>query len=195
MTTAAYDLRRAQLLTALGISSSDKDNGELQWDLYNQGGAGAALPAKGGAVQLVASTEQSNSFTINDDNTPTTNWPNRWEWSFKPFGQAAKLVSWVNEYGELRCSPGKNNTVPFRAFSKINPGDQAHTGPLIEIQDDRVTRTTKFSVDADGVVMAQGAITRQVPGGPTLSTGYIVLSSVAAVPANTPAGTLIVRIP
>lgn len=154
---------------------------------------GLAATLKGAVISLIAQTEVGPVYTVVDDNTPTAAWPNREEWWFQPSGQPAKLVAWHNEYGEMRGSPAKNNTVPLRVFSKISPTDGAHSGPLIEVQDDRTTRTTKFSVDADGNVVATGTITRTVPSGPTLSTGYIVLAGAAAVPAGTPAGTLIIR--
>lgn len=153
-------------------------------------------PTKNNVVSLTTpATDQAASFTIVDDGSGTGTWPNRLEMKFQPSGQSAALTGYFNEYGEIRAVPAKNNTVALRAFGKQFPGDATHTGPVIELQDNRTDRNSMFSVDATGAVVTAGAITRAVPSGPTLSTGYLVLTAAASVPANTPAGTLIVRTP
>lgn len=149
------------------------------------------LPA---TKDLTANTDRITTITIVDDNTATAGWPNRWEWKFKPFGASvAQLTSWFNEYGELRITPAKVNTVALRIFGKTNALDPAHTGNVFEIQDNRDDRVVKVGIDAEGNVVTAGAVTRAVPGGPTLQTGYLRLTSTAPVPAGTPSGILIVR--
>lgn len=137
--------------------------------------------------------ESITEIIIQDDNSATSNWVNRWVWKFQPFGGAANLVQWVNEYGELRLIPAKYNTVAFRIFAKQTAADTTHSGPVFEICDTRIDRNTVFEIDGAGNMVAHGAITREVPSGPTLQTGYLVLATGASVPANTPTNTLIVR--
>jgi hypothetical protein len=165
------------------------------------GATGATGPAGivPATLSLDGDTESVTSITIVDDGTDTSNWPNRWEWLFDLAGATtAKLVQWVNEYGELRLVPAKANTVALRIFGRTAAGDSAHTGPVFEIQDNRTDRNTKFGISETGDVTAgaiqtTGAITRAVPSGPTLETGYVKITGGGAVPTGTPAGTPIIR--
>jgi hypothetical protein len=163
-----------------------------------------AVKVSRGANNIAAATEQLASYTIVDDGSSTATWPNRWEWLFDPVSGAAKLVQWVNEYGELRLTPAKDNTVALRIFGRTAPTDGAHSGPVFEIQDNRTDRNTKFGVEEDGdvtsgsisaagTIQSTGAITRAVPSGPTLQTGYVPLATAASIPSGTPTGTPIIR--
>jgi len=178
---ATLEERLAVLITDLGA-----DTGLLL----------AALTPSGvqPTVSLDSSDDQVTEMTIVDDGTATTGWPNRWEWKFDPAGAtAAQLVQWVNEYGELRLVPAKDNTVALRVFGRHASTDAAHTGPLFEIQDNRADRNTVFGVDEDGNVTTTGTITIQVPSGPDLQVGFLMLDAVESVPSGTPAGTPIIR--
>lgn len=169
-----------------GVDGADGADGAPGAD-----GADGIVPA---TLSLDGDTEKVTSITIIDDGTDTSTWPNRWEWLFDLAGAtSAKLVQWVNEYGELRLVPAKANTVALRIFGRTAPGDSAHTGPVFEIQDNRTDRVTMFSIDEAGAVVAAGTITQDVPGGPVLNTGYLSLAFGEAVPSGTPAGTPIIR--
>src|SRR5690606_20924752 len=70
---------------------------------------------------MVASTDTLGTFTVESDGTATSGWPNRLAWLYKPLGGIAKLVQWINEYGELRITPARSNTVGFRVFAASDP--------------------------------------------------------------------------
>lgn len=156
----------------------------------------AKLGFKGNTYSLTDPTnDQVASVTIEGDGTSQSAWVNRLEWLFRPNGGTAKLVSWFNEYAEFRVTPAKSNTVAFRAFGKTAPADPAHTGPVLEVQDDRTTRTSLWSVDAEGD-MATGAIT--AAGAVTaanLPPAILVLDAADPVPGGTPSGAVILRTP
>lgn len=148
-------------------------------------------------------TETMGSVTINDDGSDSALWPNRLMFRYKRLGAnyLETLTSFFNEYGEFRAAPAQGSTVPFRVFTRETDQHTAHNAgvPLIEAMTDRTTRTRLFAVHNDGSTESIGSATyagtirRVVPNGPTLETGYLVLATGAAVPANTPAGTLIFR--
>lgn len=132
---------------------------------------------------------------IEDDGSSSTNWPDRFSFSFN-----GHLVSWFNEVGEFRLIPGKSNTVPLRIYQKHAASATRNMDtPLIEVARSRDDRTPLFSVESDGSVITSGSITsdgpitQTIPGGPVLQTGYLELEAEETVPSGTPAGTLIVR--
>src|SRR5690606_6915587 len=107
---------------------------------------------------MVASTDTLGTFTVESDGSSTSGWPNRLGWLYKPLGGVAKLVQWVNEYGELRITPARNNTVGFRVFVGDNPTDYANRNPeaaVVEVASDRTNRTRKFAIFGDGTVTAK----------------------------------------
>lgn len=124
-------------------------------------------------LDLAAATESVTEITVVDDGSSTTNWPNRFSWLFKPSGGIARLVQYVNEYGELRLVSAKTNTVPFRIFGKTAAADAAHTVNLIEVQDARDTRVNVFTVATDGTVAApnvqDGVVTWPTGSEPSLT--------------------------
>lgn len=96
------------------------------------------------------------SYTITDDGTAATSWPNRMEVFFAAAGSAARHTFYLNEYGEIRVSPGKANTVPFRVFTRETPQDPAHSTAVncLELMDDRTNRNILWSVDTLGNMRA-----------------------------------------
>lgn len=127
--------------------------------------------------------------TIVDDGSTTTNWVDRLVFKFKDFASGlTRNTFYLNEYGEIRISPAKYNTVGFRAFVKDQPTNpteaRSTTIPVLEMMDDRTTRTSLWGVLGDGTVTCKNGI----------KTAYtIVLGPATAVPTGTPAGTVIVR--
>lgn len=130
-----------------------------------------------------------------NDGTSSSGWVNREEyWYDNTVGGGSsteRLTSFKNEYGEYRGVPGKHTTVPFRLFTKDQPGDTAHDSnvPMFEIMDDRNTRTSLFTI----VDAGNGYYQNQVKDVPF--NYVLVLTAAASVPSNTPANTLIVRLP
>lgn len=123
------------------------------------------------------------TVTITDDGTPTANWPDRWQWRYQPQGDTPRLVQWTNEYGEQRLIPAKHNTVPFRIFGAPTT-TETHTGPLLEVANNRQDRDTVFSVNQDGDIEAAGNITAANLG----------VAGIAVNPETTPPnGWLVVR--
>ncbi|MFT3871053.1 MAG: hypothetical protein QM714_02635 [Nocardioides sp.] len=159
-----------------------KDDGAGNTVLCLRTSAGVRAVGIPATASLDADTDQITSLTIVDDGTATSGWPNRWEWLYKPLAGVAKLVQWVNEYGELRLIPAKSNTVALRIFGRTAPADTAHTGPVFEIQDNRTDRNTVFAVDETGTVTAAN-----------IGAMVLVLGAGDTVPADTPAGTVILR--
>jgi hypothetical protein len=76
-------------------------------------------------------------------------------------------------------------------FEKNASGDTSHDNdvPMIEIMDDRGTRTSLFSI----VKHSAGYYQNQVKDVPF--NYVLVLAAAASVPTNTPNDTLIVRLP
>jgi hypothetical protein len=147
-----------------------------------------AVPSGGGgipsSIDIAAATDKVTSATINDDGSSTSSWPNRWEWLFKPNGGSASLVQWVNEYGELRLTPAKSNTVGLRIFGKTGSGGTAHSGPVLEVQDNRTDRNSMWSVDADGN-MATADVTA---AGDITATGTVSGSNIGVMVQVIPNG-------
>lgn len=114
--------------------------------------AGAAPATK---VITVPLTDQWATVDIQDDGGSTTSWKNRLEFFFRAFGASvSSLVTYINEYGELRGVPAKNNTVGWRLFMAADDAGfaaRSTTVPVMEIADKRTgVRTPYFAVYADG---------------------------------------------
>lgn len=119
-------------------------------------------------------TDTVGTFQITGDGSATTNWVNRLVFQFQGTGGAVLTkTSYFNEYGELRIAPAKNNTVPLRVFSRETTSNPAHDAatPLIEVMDDRFTRTQKFAVWNDGSITSP-SIEEKVVCVPSGSTGF-----------------------
>lgn len=156
------------------------DNARKNLDASGTITAGAAA-GSGGTVEV---------FTIVNDGTSSTGWENRIEFRYDATvggggGSTDRLTFFLNEYGEIRCVPGKHNTVGFRFFTKDQPGDTSHdtTVPMLEMMDDRTTRTSLWSLLPTGIIQFKDVHMNYV----------LVLGPSDTVPANTPAGTVIVR--
>jgi hypothetical protein len=129
------------------------------------------------------------TFTIHDDNTSTSSWVNRWVFQFleASVGAVARATTHLNEYGELRVAPAKYNTVAARFFTKIFPNNPTTardmTVPVVELMDDRTTRTSLRGWLGDGTLTRKGIKMSEC----------VVLGLNEAVPAGLPANTVIVR--
>lgn len=115
-------------------------------------------------------TQKWASIDIRDNGSATGSWVNRLEFFFRSLGSSvSNLVTWINEYGELRVLPAVNNTVGFRVFAaKDATGLAARslTVPVMEVTNQRDgTRTTMFGVYGDGSMRMQRY---KVTFGPTI---------------------------
>lgn len=114
-----------------------------------------------GTKVLVSGTDSVVQYDIEDDGTPTAGWPNRVTFRYKPPGGTVKPVQWVNEYGELRVVPAKNNTVGLRVFVANDQTDFAarnNTVPVVEVASDRNDRTKVVHIFGDGKVDVAGEV-------------------------------------
>lgn len=180
------------------VTTAEGDIDTLQGQVATLQAAGPFALLRNQDVNLTGASQYVEHVIIVDDGSDTSLWPNRLSFQF---GSGGHLTGWFNEYGELRVTPAKTNTVPFRVFSRDASTDTPHDSatPLIEVVLSRNIRTQMWRVDSDGsmwtsgTIKSVGAITQEIANGPTLKAGYLVLATGAAVPANTPANTLIVR--
>lgn len=143
-------------------------------------------------ADLTITASDANGYvetvTIQDDNTATTTWVERLMYKFKDFASGlTRNVFYLNEYGEVRIAPARHNTTGLRVFVKEyanNPTEtRSTTVPVMEVMDNRTDRNSLWGILGDGTVAVKGIRMANV----------LVLSAAAAVPAGTPAGTVIVR--
>lgn len=157
-----------------------------QGDVGPQGPQGpAGQDAVGGDFTLASATDKYSTVTVEGDGSSTGSWPNRFEWLFKPNGGVAKLVQWVNEFGELRLIPSAANRVAFRIFAKNDTGDADHSGPVMEVNRTRNPfgdRETLWSVDGLGNMTAAN-----------MPAGIAVIENGAADPAEAGPGWVILE--
>lgn len=126
--------------------------------------------------------------TVVDDATDTGTWIDRLRRYFTPTGGlGTRLVFWHNEYQEPRIIPAKHNTVALRIFIRDNPTVQPTTRnpdvPLLEMMDDRIDRNSIWGLYSGGEIRVN-----EIP-----MNYALVLGPADAIPAGTPAGTIIVR--
>lgn len=122
--------------------------------------------APGFSSPLPAPTGVFGTVNIVDDGSTTGTWPDRFSFVFSPQGGGAHMTTWFNEYGEFRGQSGKNNTIPWRLFTKSAQVDSEHTVDMMQICDDRDRRNVLFAVDSKGKITAPN-IGAKVTAGPT----------------------------
>lgn len=134
-----------------------------------------------------AANDVVETATVNDDGTDTSTWVNRLVYQFLPVGGSARKTTFLNEYGELRVAPAKENTTGARFYAKETPTNPSAardlTVPVVELMDDRITRTSLRGWLGDGATTRRGIKMSDV----------LVLGATDPVPANTPPGTVILR--
>lgn len=160
-----------------------------------QGGkADAARPNVNAEAEVTGEDSDGfiEQFTVADDSTSTSNWPDRIVNFFRPPGAIdamRRMVSWFNEYLELRLAPAKHNTVALRIFIRDNSTVQTTARdadvPLLQMMDDRTNRTPVWGLYPNGKIrIAEEEI----------ETAHVIqLGAADPVPTGTPAGTVIVR--
>ena len=113
-----------------------------------------ALPS---SFSITEPAEQTwANVTIADDGSSSSSWPDRFRVVFAPQAGTSRTTFWLNEYGEFRGMPGKDNTVAGRFFAALDTAGYAarsSTVPVLEVTDQRNgTRTTIFGVYKGGRV-------------------------------------------
>lgn len=115
--------------------------------------------------------------------------PNRWMGMFKPFGAAARAVTWFNEYLEFRIAAAKHNTTALVIYVRENATVQTHarndTIPLFVLRDDRDLRTHFWGLYNNGIVRVGPNAIQDVP--------VILLGAADALPTGTPNPCIIYR--
>lgn len=116
-----------------------------------------------GQVFLDPTNDAPRVYEIRADGSSSAGWKNRWEWWYKAAAWgAAKLVQWINEYGEWRGMPALSNTVGWRLFAAADPTDYAARStsvPIGEIVSDRTNRTPLIEFFSDGKMVVHGDLT------------------------------------
>lgn len=125
----------------------------------------AGLSATFGTVAtprlLDGDTGQFSNVTIVDDGTDTGTWPERFRWNYRRASDGrTRRVFFLNEYGEARCVPAKDNTVPLRVFAQEFAADGVRdpSVPLIEIMDNRDDRNLTMTINNLGAAWFQGSL-------------------------------------
>lgn len=115
-------------------------------------------PGEGGGISrntVIELTDMQDfiaSIYLAHDGTPTTNWPNRWEYWFKDVGGEYRRTSFINEYGEIRAIPARHNTVALRLFTKERSTDPVRDAEddVFQLMDDRDNRNILAAIDGAG---------------------------------------------
>lgn len=139
-----------------------------------------------------ADTYQFAKLDVSEDvvNEDASSWPNRIELGLRRMVgavlQPRRLVTFFNEFWEIRGVPAKTTTTWLRVYGKEFTADPDHdpTVPLIEVSTNRDTRITNWGVMANGdmvrevngewVVLSPVIISNtdpEIPGIPWLNTG------------------------
>lgn len=127
--------------------------------------------------------------TITDDGTDSATWVNRFEYLYRDDALSpTRRTSFFNELGEFRAAPAQVDSPAARFFVKEEPtlpaAARVATAPVVELMDDRITRTSLWGLLGDGSQVVNGG----------LKVAYtLVLGPADSVPPNTPPGTVIVR--
>lgn len=127
---------------------------------------------KNDSVALTGTSDTAVAYSVTDDSTSQTGWPNRWTFSF-----GSVITGFHDKYGQLRAYAAKASTPAFRAANK----NASPTANLIEAG---VTDSDAlFAVTPNGTVIA-----------PNIGAKVVVLNADDPVPAGTPDNSLIVRL-
>jgi hypothetical protein len=152
---------------------------------------------------LTANTDYVHKYSVINDGTATSGWPNRVEYGCTPVGgasgAAARVVQYFNEFFEWRGN-ARQNTVLWRAFVREYSSDPAHdmAVPIKEIQDDRDNRVPKhqwfgqgnFYHSGDGTVAGSLAVSGTVTGS-NIGVQIKGVYNTGSEPAGQPTGTVI----
>ena len=149
-------LTNQRVPTANSVDNTKVADGALSQAKVN--GLTTALSTKLESTAVITDPTNQNwaNVTINDDGSSTSNWIDRFRVTFVPQSGTSRPTFWLNEYGEFRGTPAKDNTVAGRFFAALNAaGYSARSGtvPVLEVTDIRDgTRTTIFGVYKGGRV-------------------------------------------
>lgn len=174
------------------------DTGQIAWGNY-VGTALNEIKTLFGAKTDVAPTFTNPTsdywayITIDDDGSSTTNWVDRFRVTFSPVSGSDRPTFWLNEYGEGRGMPAKDNTVGYRIFAALDSTGYAARSssvPIWEITNQRDgPRTTLFGVLKGGEFTMSG---NRVGMAYTFASGATVNNTTVAA-LGLPNGTLILR--
>ena len=110
---------------------------------------------------LDGDTGQFSNVTIVDDDTDSGTWPERFRWNYQRASDGrTRRVFFLNEYGEARCVPARDNTVPLRVFAQefAADGTRDPSVSLIEIMDNRDDRHLVMTINNLGAAWFQGSL-------------------------------------
>lgn len=149
--------------------------------------ADGARPNVNADVTFSDGTDQLEKVTI-VSNGDTSTWASVFEFWFQDTdGLGPRRCFYINEAGELRAAPSRWNTVAARFFAKELPNNptaaRSTTVPIVELMDDRTTRTSLRAWMWDGTLTRRGVKMSEC----------VVLNSTDPVPTGTPANTVIIR--
>lgn len=138
------------------------------------------------SFSVAPQTDKITTFTIVDDGSSTSSWPNRLEYQYQPVAGSPHLTFFLNEYQEARVVPAKTTTVPFRLFTKTAAADATHTAAMLQLMDDRTTRTPIYGLDSNGRPLLGST---EVVG----AHSVVIEFSATTPPTGTPVGTVVFK--
>lgn len=177
------DTIAAALTAGSGITITPNDGA----DTIALAVTGRLLTKGNGTIDLtVPTTDSVATWRIVDDGTSTAGWIDRLVFRYQRTSGGASgwntdhPTAWFNEYGELRVAPGRENTIPFRAFGADSPTawtSRDKSVSLIEAVSDRTDRVNVWKVDGNGNSSQAGAVAAtnvadRVETVPTGTTGF-----------------------
>lgn len=151
------DTVAAFLVAGANVTLTHNDAGDTL--TITASGTGGGLAATGNNVNLDGDSQKFASFTVVDDGTATSGWPNRLEFFFTT-GGVTRHTTYMNEYGELRATCAKPTTTGGRVFTREFATDAAHSTsvPVFDVMDDRDNRTILAGFYSDGRLELVGSI-------------------------------------
>ena len=143
------------------------------------------------ARNLVALTGQFAQLTVVGDASDTTTWPHRLRFNYNN-GTRVRRTGFFNEFGEIRSIAAQLNSVAAQFYGKEFAADGTRdvTTPIIEITDDRETKTRLFAVFSGGNAIHSGQLT-VAAGGAVITGSVAVTGNVSASGTITSTGNVI----
>jgi hypothetical protein len=113
------------------------------------------------ARSLTALNVVLGNLTVLNDGTDNSTWPERLRFNYNNNAGKTRRTGYFNEFGELRSISALLTGCALRVYGKefVGDGTRDPTAPIIEVSDDRDTRTRLFAVFSGGNAVFSGPVT------------------------------------